>query len=122
MGRSYAVAVPSTTARLLGRGVSRVPGLRRLPVVKLLAIGEVALLAREHVSLLEPAERRRLLALVRKGRGRTRNLAREEAEELAALVAKAEPRRFAGLVADRLSPVALPERVVHGPSAPRRGR
>ncbi len=97
------------------RIVSRVPGLKRLPILKLLAIGEVALLARDHVSLLEPAERRRLLALVRKGKGRTRNLDDREREELAQIVAKAEPRRFAGLVADKLSPVPLPKRVVQGP-------
>jgi hypothetical protein len=29
-------------------------------------------------------------------------------------VAKAEPRLFAGLVADKLSPVKLPKRVVRG--------
>jgi hypothetical protein len=92
----------------------RVPGLKRLPVMKLLAIGEIALLARRHVSLLEPEERRRLVELVRHGRGRTRNLSDAEREELAALVAKAEPRRFAGLVADKLSPVPLPKRVVNG--------
>ena len=82
--------------------------------MKLLAIGEIALLARSHVSLLEAPERRRLLELVRKGKGRTRTLSVEEREELAALVAKAEPRRFAGLVADKLSPVPLPKRLVDG--------
>jgi hypothetical protein len=84
--------------------------LRRLPVMKLLAIGEVALLARSHVRRLEPHERRRLVALVRKGR----SLSPAEREELGALVAKAEPRRFAGLVADKLSPVPLPRRLVEG--------
>jgi hypothetical protein len=102
--------------RLLARGATRVPGLRRLPVMKLLAIAEVAVLARDHVSLLEPAERRRLLELVRKGRGRSRNLSADEREELAALVAKAEPRRFAGLAADKLSPIPLPRRIVEGRS------
>jgi hypothetical protein len=100
--------------RLLARGASRVPGLRRLPLLKLLAIGEIALLARDHMSLLEPAERRRLLELVRKGRGRTRNLTAEERDELSRLVAKAEPRRFAGMAVDRLSPVPLPRRITHG--------
>ena len=97
------------------RVVSRAPFLKRLPVLKVLAIGEIALLARDHVSLLEPDERRRLLGLVRKGKGRTRNLSEHDREELALLVAKAEPRRFAGLVADKLSPVPLPKRVVNGP-------
>lgn len=93
----------------------RVPGLRRLPVFKLLALGEVVLLARAHVSRLEPGERRRLLELVRKGHGRTVNLSGSERDELAGLVAKADPRAFAGGVADRLSPVPLPRRVVNGP-------
>ena len=97
------------------RVLSRVPGLKRLPLLKVLAIAEVALLARDHVSMLDPEERRRLLTLVRKGKGRTaRNLSDEEREELARLVAKAEPRLFAGMVADKLSPVPLPKRFVHG--------
>lgn len=99
---------------LARRTIERVPGLRRLPVFKLLAIAEIALLARDHVSKLEPDERRRLVELVRKGRGRRRNLSDEEREELAALVAKVDPRRFAGLVADKLSPVPLPKRIVYG--------
>jgi hypothetical protein len=102
-------------AQLIGRAATRIPGLKRLPVMKVLAIGEIALLVRTHASLLEPAERRRLVALVRKGRGRAHNLTQEEREELGELVAKAEPRRFAGLVADKLSPVPLPRRVVEGP-------
>lgn len=107
--------MPSTTTKLIGRGITRVPGLKRLPVMKVLALGEVALLAQRHLSLLTPDERRRLVALVRQGRGRTRNLSADEREELAGLVAKAEPRRFAGLSADALSPVPLPKRFVHGP-------
>jgi hypothetical protein len=95
--------------------VGKVPGLRRVPAVKLIALGEIALLARSHVVKLEPAERRRLLELVRKGRGRPRNLTEREREELARLVAKAEPRHFAGLAADKLSPVPLPRRFKQGP-------
>jgi hypothetical protein len=114
IGPSYVGNMPSTAIRVLSHGAARVPGLRRLPVMKLLAIGEIALLVRTHASLLDPTERRRLLALVRKGRGRPRNLAPDEREELAGLVAKAEPRRFAGLVADKLSPVPLPRRMVEG--------
>lgn len=101
--------------KVIARGVTRIPGLRRLPVLKLLAVAEIALIARDHLGRLEPAERRRLVELVRRGRGRSRNLAPAEREELATLVAKAEPRRFAGLAADRLSPVPLPRRLVDGP-------
>ena len=82
---------------------------------KLLAIGEIVLLARAHVVRLNGEERRRLLALVRKGRGRGRRLDTAERDELARLIAKAEPRLFAGSVAKKLSPVPLPKRVTHGP-------
>jgi hypothetical protein len=100
--------------RLLKHGLTRVPGLKRLPVLKLLAVAEIALLARDHLGKLEPQERRRLVELVRKGRGRRDSLPEDERAELAALVAKAEPRRFVGLAADKLSPVPLPRRIVHG--------
>ncbi|HEX8074777.1 MAG TPA: hypothetical protein VF545_07335 [Thermoleophilaceae bacterium] len=100
--------------RVLTHGAGRIPGLRRLPILKVLAIGEIALLARSHLSKLDPDERRRLVALIRAGRGRPRNLSTAERDELTGLVAKAEPRLFAGSVADKLSPVPLPRRVVQG--------
>jgi hypothetical protein len=92
----------------------RIPGLKWIPVMKLVAAGEVALLARSHVMKLNTEERRRLIALVRKGRGRRTKLSLEEREELSRLVAKAEPRLFAGLVAQKFSPVPLPRRLVRG--------
>ncbi len=85
-------------------------------MLKLLAIGEIVLLAREHIERLEPHERRRLIELVRRGRGRTRNLNKGERVELAALIDKADARLFVGLAADKLSPVRLPRRVVRGPA------
>jgi hypothetical protein len=103
---------------LVKRVLSRLPLLRRLPIFRLLAIAEIALLARDHVSRLDPAERHRLVELVREGRGRGRNLPPAEREELARLVAKVDPRRFAGLAADKLSPVPLPRRLVEGPPRP----
>ena len=96
------------------RALARIPGLRRLPVLKVVAIGEIALLARDHLSKLEPHERRRFVELVRAGRGRPRNLSEADRTELAQLVAKVEPRLFAGLVADKLSPIPLPRRMVRG--------
>ena len=83
-------------------------------MLKLIAIGEIALLARTHAAKLTPDERRRLIALVRKGRGRRTRLSLDERDKLARLVAKAEPRLFAGAVADKLSPVPLPRRLVRG--------
>ena len=100
--------------RFVTRLISRLPGLRRLPVFKLLAIAEIALLAKNHLSRLTPAERSRLIALIRMGKGRGRNLPPAERKELAALVAKVEPRLFAGLAADKLSPIPLPKRLVEG--------
>ena len=103
---------------LIKRVVGRLPILRRLPIFRLLAIAEIALLARDHLGRLEPAERRRLVELVRKGRGRGRNLPAAEREELAMLVAKVDPRRFGWVAADKLSPVPLPKRLVGGAKPP----
>ncbi len=101
--------------KLVAHGAGSVPGLKRLPVLKLLAIGEIALLARSHISKLDPDERRRLVHLVRTGRGGKRRLSEPEREELATLLAKAQPRQFVGLAADKLSPVPLPKRLTLGP-------
>ena len=103
---------------MIARAAAHVPGLRRIPIFKLLAVAEIALLARQHIYRLDPQERRRLLELVQTSRGRSGNLTGREREELAALVAKVEPRLFAGLVADKLSPVPLPRRFTHGPKRP----
>ena len=92
----------------------RVPGLRAVPVVKLLAAAEILLIAREHIERLDPYERRRIVQLVRKGHGRPSHLDAREREELHDLVVKAEPRLFVGLVAQQLSPLGLPNRVVRG--------
>jgi hypothetical protein len=86
-----------------------------VPVLKLLAAAEIALLARDHFLRLNPHERRRLLQLVRTGHGRRRNLSEREQDELATLIASMEPRLLAGEAMDRLSPVPLPRRLVHGP-------
>jgi hypothetical protein len=100
-------------------GATHVPGLKRIPVMKLFAIAEIALAARTHAVKLTPEERRRLVRLLRTGRGRPSKLSPQERDTLRELVAKAEPRLFAGTVADSLSPVPLPRRVVHGRSKKR---
>ncbi len=99
---------------LLLRAVPRVPGLRRLPALKLLVAAELAMLARDHVQRLTPPERQRLVVLIRRGRGRSRNLSESEREELAALVVKMEPWLFLRLSVDKLSPWPLPRRLVRG--------
>jgi hypothetical protein len=86
---------------------------KRLPWLKVLALAEVLLLARRHVQLLAPLERRRFAELT--GRAlRERRLPPEEREELARLVRRMEPRRFAGGAVDKLSPVRLPRRFLYG--------
>jgi hypothetical protein len=109
--------MPGSITTALGRTAERVPGLRRVPVVRLLAIAEIAGLARDHLTKLEPDERRRVLELIRIGRGRTGNLSKRQRRELADLIAKAEPRLFAGVALNKLSPVSLPDRLVHGSPA-----
>lgn len=104
----------SPIKRAIDAGASRVPGLRRLPVLKVLAAAEVLVLARDHMARLEPAERRRLVELVRIGRGRRSNLTDEQRAELTALIKKADPRAFLGDAANRLSPVPLPSRFLYG--------
>lgn len=79
---------------LITRTLGRVGALRRLPVARLVAVAEIVVLAREHINKLDPHERRRLVELVRHGRGRPTNLSAKERRELASLLAKIEPRAF----------------------------
>jgi hypothetical protein len=83
--------------------------------MKLLAAAELALLTRDHVQRLTPAERRRLMALVYVGRGRRSRLTGGERGELEHLLRKLEARLLMGHAVDRLSPVPLPRRLVYGP-------
>ena len=85
-----------------------------IPMARLVAAAQVLMLARRHWHLLEPAERRRVMVLVAHTHGRPSNLSAGERLELARLIAKADPRLFAGLLAQRFSPVPLPGRVVRG--------
>lgn len=93
---------------------SIVKAAKLIPLARLIAAGQVLMLARRHWHRLEPAERHRVMVLVGKTHGRPRNLTAGEKLELARLIAKADPRMFAGLVAQRFSPVPLPGRVVRG--------
>ena len=74
-------------------------------MARLILVAEVAMLAGEHVGRLSPRERRRVLELLRHGRGRPSNLSQRERAELATLVAKAEPKLFARSVAKKFSPI-----------------
>ena len=86
--------------------LNRLPVVRRLPVARLIALAEVAVIAHEHLGRLQPKERRRVIELLRRGRGRPSNLSVRERKELAILVAKAEPRLFARSVAKKFNPIS----------------
>ena len=74
--------------------------VRALPWFRLLAIAKIALTARRHLRNLTPAERRRMAALVRRGR----SLAPGEREELRALVARLDTRAFTTSAVDVFAP------------------
>jgi hypothetical protein len=78
--------------------------VRRLPFFKVLALVQVALLARRHLGLLSSDDRRRLVELARHGH----KLSPAERAELRSLAMKLEPGAFAGAATDRLSPFPLP--------------
>jgi len=82
--------------------------MRRLPLLQLLLLGEVALLLKDHVQRLTPSERRRLLTLIRDARGRPGRLSPIERAELERLIAKADPLLFASTAARKFSPVPFP--------------
>jgi transposase len=84
--------------------------VRRLPFFKILAIAQVAMLARRHLAALAPEERQRLTELVRRGH----HLPPDERHELLGLVRKLEPRAFAVSAADYVSPFPLPKRILGG--------
>jgi hypothetical protein len=91
----------------LPRAAARIPGLKRLPVLNLLAIGEVASVARRHLQHLDKDERRRLTTLLRRGP----RLSATERDELRGLIAKLDMRALAGSAVQRISPVPLPKRL-----------
>ncbi len=63
---------------------------------RIFAIAQLALLARRHLSLLEPDERGRLAKLVAQSRGRpASNLSATERQEMLRLAQKLEPAAFA---------------------------
>jgi hypothetical protein len=94
-------------ASKFARTLAKAGALRKLPVARLLAVAELAMLAREHIVKLEPHERRRLRELVVHGHGRPSNLSERERSELAMLVAKMDPKLFARTALKKLNPIKL---------------
>jgi hypothetical protein len=87
------------------RAAQRLPGLRRVPLARLVVLGELAMLAKLHYERLSPAERRRLVLLIRNARGWPQNLSEREQRELKKLVAKVEPKALANEAVARFSPL-----------------
>lgn len=80
--------------------------IRRLPFFKVVAVAQLALLARRHLAALTPGDRKRMAELAR----RARHLTPAERDELRQLALKLEPGAFAGAAANRLSPFPVPRR------------
>ena len=74
---------------------------QRLPLARLVLLAELVMLAKAHFERLSPAERRRLVLLVREARGAPGSLPERKRHELAGLVAKIEPKVFAREAASR---------------------
>jgi hypothetical protein len=88
------------------------PSLKRAsPWLYVIVAAEVAVLLKEHWDRLDERERRRLPELVRKSRGRPSNLSAREKRELRRIVDRIGPRELAVGVADKLSPVGVPNRI-----------
>jgi hypothetical protein len=87
-----------------------ISSLRKLPLARALAVAELIVLVREHMTKLEPHERRRLIELIRRGRGRPKSLSAKERRELAELLAKMEPRAFVGRAVSKVTGVSVPRR------------
>lgn len=103
--------MPSTITNIaVARAAGRLPGLKRLPMARLVILAEVAMLAKDHFERLTPVERRRLVLLVKETRGRPSNLSEKQRRELEKLVAKIEPKAFASNAVDKLSPVPVKRR------------
>jgi hypothetical protein len=86
-----------------------------VPIARLVLAAQVVLIARGHLSRLDRPQRRRLIALLVRTRGRPGSLSGAERRELTLLLARLEPRLFLGTALKRLSPVPLPKRLLYGP-------
>jgi len=84
--------------------------VRRLSFFKVVAVVQIALLVRRHLTALTPIERRRAAELTR----RARRLTPAERRELLDLAMKLEPRAFAAGAVNHLSPVPGTGRVLRG--------
>lgn len=82
--------------------------IKKLPFFKILAVAQLALMARRHLHGLTRDDKRRLVELARRGT----KLTPAERTELRGLVAKMEPGAFAVGAANHISPFPLPRWLV----------
>jgi hypothetical protein len=75
--------------------------MKYVPLLRLVMVGQLALLAHRHVQALTPQERGRLLELAR----RPHKLSARERKELRSLAVKLEPGAFAKTAAATVSPL-----------------
>jgi hypothetical protein len=94
---------PGSTRDVLRRLLSRRLA-KQLPIFRLIAVVQLALLARKHLGALTPEDRHRAGELIRRGRAMTP----DERRELRVIGAKLEPAAFARAAAEKFSPVPLP--------------
>jgi hypothetical protein len=97
--------------RIAGRRVGRL-----IPIARVIVIAEIALLAKRHLQLLSPKERRRVVELLR----HPRSLSKRQRKELRALTARLEPKAFAWSAVDQVSPLPLPDRLTKTTKPPPR--
>jgi hypothetical protein len=83
---------------------------RAFPWTRLLAVARAAVATKGHWDKLAPAERRLLIRLVRKSKGKASNLTLRERQQLRRLVAKLELRRLGRDLAVLASPLSRPRR------------
>jgi hypothetical protein len=89
----------------VARAAERLPGLRRVPLARLVIVTELAILAKAHFERLTPQERRRLFLLLRDAGGRPSNLSDRQRREFEKLVEKLDPKLFATNAFEKFSPV-----------------
>jgi hypothetical protein len=97
------VANPARLAR-------RIPIVRRVPIMWVLAVAEAAVATRRHWVDIDPSTRRRLRELVTKSRGRPSNLTAHEKRELRSLVGRLKLGKLGRELAAVASPVKAPGR------------
>jgi hypothetical protein len=110
---------------MIGRMASRFARRSRFLARRLWLVAglEIAWIARRHWRRLEPDERRRLLELIRKSRGRPAKLTERERREAAELLEKVDYAELGGTVAGTLLPFRPFARLVqYGLGRPIRSR